>query len=225
MIEPSTTALHGPSRDEWLKTFHEQLSNYFEALAWSESINTLELQSLLQYLAEQHWLNPERTTLTPGMFRCVVSIQGYAKVEEVIRNAVSSQCFVAMWFDDSMEIAYDNAIAPAIRNAGYIPVRIDRKPDLIGKIDDAIVAEIRRSRFAVADFTHGIDGARGGVYFEAGFALGLNIPVIFTCREDDIDKVHFDTRQFNHILWNDTDLNDFRKRLQDRIEASILNSN
>lgn len=37
------------------------------------------------------------------------------------------------------------------------------------KIDDEIIGEIRRSAFIVADFT----GHRGGVYFEAGFAMGL----------------------------------------------------
>ena len=48
---------------------------------------------------------------------------------------------------------------------------------------DRILAEIRKSKFVVADFTSCGEciacdkcehiGARGGVYFEAGFALGL----------------------------------------------------
>ena len=45
------------------------------------------------------------------------------------------------------------------------------------KIDDEIIGEIRRSRFLVADFTHGDKGARGSVYYEAGFAYGLGLPV------------------------------------------------
>jgi nucleoside 2-deoxyribosyltransferase len=123
-----------------------------------------------------------------------------------------------MWFDDSMMEAYDNGIAPAIRDAGYEPIRIDRK-DHNNKIDDEIIAEIRRSRFLVADFTQGGSGARGGVYYEAGFAHGLNIPVIFTCREDVIDKVHFDTRQYNHITWAKSD--QLRDRLAKRISATL----
>ena len=59
--------------------------------------------------------------------------------------------------------------------------------------------------------------ARGGVYFEAGFALGLSIPVIWTCREDMIKHVHFDTRQFNHIVWTDAD--DLFTKLKNRIGA------
>ena len=89
------------------------------------------------------------------------------------------------------------------------------------KIDDEIIAEIQRSRFLVADFTHGDDGARGGVYYEAGFAHGLNRPVIFSCRENMVDKLHFDTRQYNHILWKNENLDEFRKDLTNRIEALI----
>ena len=84
------------------------------------------------------------------------------------------------------------------------------------KICDAIVAEIRKSRFVVADFT----GHRGGVYFEAGFALGLGIPVIWTCKKEELPKTHFDTRQYNHIDWENE--GDLFIRLKNRIEATIL---
>ncbi len=104
--------------------------------------------------------------------------------------------------------------------SGYRPVRIDGK-DHNNKIDDEIIAEIRRSRFVVADFTHGKSGHRGGVYFEAGFAKGLNLAVIFTCREDLINEVHFDTRQYNHIVWTADNLDDFKKRLSQRISATL----
>ena len=73
--------------------------------------------------------------------------------------------------------------------------------------------------FLVADFTQDAPGARGGVYYEAGFAHGLNIPVIFTCRSNVIDKVHFDTRQYNHITW--ADLVELRERLTKRISATL----
>ena len=63
--------------------------------------------------------------------------------------------------------------------------------------------------------------ARGGVYYEAGFAHGLGLQVIFTCRQDVIDKglIHFDTRQYNHIAWNTPE--ELRKRLADRIAGTI----
>ena len=130
----------------------------------------------------------------------------------------STQCFIAMWFHESMNDALERGIEPAIEETGYEPFRIDRK-EHINKIDDEIIAEIRRSKFVVADFTHGKDGARGGVYYEAGFALGLNIPVIPTCREDLIGTLHFDTSHINHIVWSSPD--DLRKKLTNRIRAVI----
>ena len=123
-----------------------------------------------------------------------------------------------MWFDESMNEVYEMGIDPAVRHAGYSPVRIDRK-EHANKIDDEIIAEIRRARFVVADFTHGKEGVRGGVYYEAGFAQGLDIPVIFSCREDMIKELHFDTRQYNHIAWNDPE--ELRDRLLKRITALL----
>ena len=64
----------------------------------------------------------------------------------------------------------------------------------------------------VADFT----GHRGGVHFEAGFAMGLGILVVFT--EEQIDAAHFDTRQYNRILWKTPAL---RHNLKNRIQATI----
>ena len=95
-------------------------------------------------------------------------------------------------------------------------MRIDQK-EHTNKIDDEIIAEIRRARFVVADFTHGGGGARGGVYYEAGFAHGLGIDVIFTCREDKFDALHFDTRQYNHISWSSPE--ELKNALKNRIFA------
>jgi nucleoside 2-deoxyribosyltransferase len=108
------------------------------------------------------------------------------------------------------------AIEKAIQISGYEALRIDRK-EHNNKIDDEIVAGIRRSKFLVADFT----GHRGGVYFEAGFASGLGIPVIWLCREDALKDLHFDTRQYNHISWTEDKLTELTNALQKRIEAIL----
>ena len=59
-----------------------------------------------------------------------------------------------MWFDDSLTTAWEEGITPVIEDAGYEALRIDRK-EHVNKIDNEIIAEIRRPRFIVADFTHG----------------------------------------------------------------------
>jgi nucleoside 2-deoxyribosyltransferase len=76
---------------------------------------------------------------------------------------------------------------------------------------------IRRSRFLVSDLT----GNRPGVYYESGFAAGLGLPVVWTCRKDRLHLVHFDNRQFNFILWEADHLGQFKEALQYRIEATV----
>ena len=131
-----------------------------------------------------------------------LTVEGYERLEEIEKPYQdSTKVFVAMWFDPSMDEVWEKGIRPAITEAGYEPVRVD-KQEHVNKIDDEIIAEIRRARFVVADFTHGEGGARGGVYYEAGFAHGRGIDVIFTCHKDKFDDLHFDTRQYNHISWS-----------------------
>ncbi len=45
--------------------------------------------------------------------------------------------------------------------------------------------------------------------------MGLGRPVIFTCRNDELNQAHFDTRQYNHIAW-DTPA-ELREKLKRRI--------
>lgn len=197
--------------------------SYFNFLAWIESaIDQLhaqqqEIKSFCDYLKMQGWIS--EVNYHSSVLALRLTVEGHAHLEALERTVTaSSRVFVAMWFDDSMSDVWEVGIGPAIRDAGYEAIRIDRK-EHANKIDDEIIAEIRRSRFVVADFTHGDGGARGGVYYEAGFAHGLDIPVIFTCREDVLDEVHFDTRQYNHIVWQEP--GELRHRLATRIAAVI----
>ena len=135
---------------------------------------------------------------------------------EGVPNQNSSTGFCAMWFNDKVLSLWTQVIEPAIRLSGYSPLKIDIKPHN-NKIDDEIVASIRASRFVVADFT----GQRGGVYYEAGFARGLGLPVIFMCRKVDFKKLHFDIRQYNSISWSPEDMDSARTELKNRILATL----
>jgi len=179
------------------------------------AIGSEEFDFYLQALREEGSLE-YGTTMAPGDSKTVplltVTLQGWRRL--AASGARSRTGFVAMSFDPSMNSAFSHAIEPAIREAGYEPLRID-KVHHNEKICDLIVAEIRRSRFIVADVTM----QRQGVYFEAGFAMALGLPVIWCCHEDDLKHVHFDTRQHNHIVWSEPA--DLRQQLGDRIRATI----
>jgi hypothetical protein len=177
----------------------------------SYSVNESEVRLLVQILINESFV---RDVNNPPYF--AVTPKGYIEVErQSLVNPEAHQGFVAMWFSADIGSVYFEAIEPAIIDAGYSALRIDKK-EHANKIDDEIIAEIRKSRFLVAD----LSGDRGGVYYEAGFAYGLGLPVIYTCREDWFKKgIHFDIRQFNTIVW--TDHMDFRVALKRRIEAVV----
>lgn len=200
--------------DDALRTVTGRLS------AWLEIDRAGQLDPLLMTFTQEDILSYDGS-----IFRLTAS--GLKRLDDLgPTNAESDQAFVAMWFSKTLEDAYVNGIERAISDNGYVPMRIDRKEHL-NKIDDEILSEIRKSRFLIADFTCQLleteDGmmavARGGVYYEAGFAQALGIPVIWCVRSDCMDHVHFDTRQFSHIVWDDP--SDLRAKLRNRIGATI----
>lgn len=126
-------------------------------------------------------------------------------------------CFIAMSFqDDAAPIRKE--ILEALERTGIEPRIIDNEHlEPLQTINDGIIAGIRKASFVIADFTH----HRAGVYFEAGFALGLNKKVIYTCREEDFKDTHFDTNHYQHIVYKKGELTE---KLIDKIEAWVLPS-
>jgi len=173
-------------------------------------VNNMEFFHLLGLLIKQELIG----STDPGKVYHL-SFKGWNRLDELRKTITKKrQAFIAMWFDETMSDVYENGFQRAVKDCKYEPMRIDFKEHL-NKIDDEIIAEIRNSGFMIADFT----GNRGGVYYEAGFAHGLGIPVIWTCRENDLKELHFDTRQYNHISWKTSD--ELYTKLVNRIKATI----
>jgi hypothetical protein len=183
-------------------------ANDYELFSRSWILDQEELRGFIGYLLDRKFIKNSgkgwKISITPD---------GWQRIEELSKpDSNSSQCFVAMWFDDTMQDIYNNYIKKSIEESGYTSRRIDEK-EHIGKIEDEMIKEIRRSKFIVADMT----GQRGGVYYEAGFAHGHGLEVIWTARKDT--KLHFDINHYNCIFWEDDKLDDFRSKLSARIEA------
>ena len=197
-------------------------------MAATECEDTDELEFLTEWAVQEQYACWHR----PRYKIWKVTGRGATRLD-LLRSATpdTDRAFVAMWIHQSTQAAYDEAINPGLKDAGYLPVRIDRT-ESTGRIDDAIMAAIRGARLVIADFTCELAAAkdkddkkiaipRGGVYFEAGFADGLGIPVVCTCHEDHEEHLHFDTRQRFHIFWREDALSEFRKALTNRIVAAI----
>lgn len=167
---------------------------------------------IITELCNQGYLSKDREGRMPQL-PPAPTWKAYQRLEELqASGCTSNRAFVAMSFAPAQDEVWRKVIQPAIWDAGYNPIRVDKEQHS-ERIDDFIIAQIRRCKFLVADFT----GQRNGVYFEAGFAYGLGRKVIWMCHEADKDTLHFDTRQFNHIMY--TDLEQARRQLTDRIVA------
>ena len=133
-------------------------------------------------------------------------------------GGVPGTCFVAMSARADLDDAFDNGILKAVEdNCHFKALRIDRSQHN-DNINDKIMAGIRQAQFMVADFTL----QKQNVYFEAGLALGLSRPGVWTCRDNEFHLLHFDTRPFNFVRWSTAA--ELRERLTDRIRATIAGS-
>ena len=150
-----------------------------------------------------------------------VTLQGWSRIAELERERSSPEkpVFVAMWYGDEatadeMTALYDKGIEPAVSKAGYLVTRADLQ-EHNEFIMDKVLGDIKVTPFVVVDFT----GHRNGVYFEAGFARGLGITVINTCKRSEFGRAHFDTQQLNHLLWDTP--SDLVETLYHRIRGTV----
>jgi hypothetical protein len=152
---------------------------------------------------------------TTGAVELTISRLGWEKIDQLSSTQVASKvAFIAMSFSKEVLDVAEPPISAAVRKAGFEP-ELSNRPEHNEQIDARIIAGIKRASFVVADVT----GAKTGVYFEAGYALGLGRPVIWTCRRTSQADMHFDTRQYNHILWGGPE--DLEQQLYYRIAATI----
>ena len=132
------------------------------------------------------WLHSQLET--KGLYRIMdrgggknglqLTMPGWEKYDALKKsNVVSRTAFMAMKFGEPMlEKVVADCFRPAVARAGFeLRLLTDHQP--AGLIDNQLKAAILSARFLIADLSHGSHGA----YWEAGFADGLGLPVIYTC--------------------------------------------
>ena len=168
-----------------------------------------EREFILNSMVKQGWLyEKDISDATPSLF--YIADTGWEQLDPILEKVVRQTVFIAMKFKKKEHIK--TAIKKAIEAAGMTPLRIDEK-EHINNIALEIQHAIQQSGLVVADLT----GQNNGVYFEAGYAMALQIPVILCCPKKEQRKVHFDICQYNTILYEDEA--DLEKRLTKRIIA------
>lgn len=130
-----------------------------------------------------------------------------------------SKCFVIQPFDKGkFDKRFDDVFAPAIRNAGLEPYRIDQDPSVEVPIED-IEKGIARATICVAEIT--LDNPN--VWFELGYALAAGRSVIMVC-DDARTSFPFDVQHRSIITYSTESSSDFEKfgaALTERLSAVL----
>lgn len=153
-------------------------------------------------------------------WRGSLTMAGWKRAEELKKvNKKSSQAFMAMKFDDKQQKFIKEILAPSIKKLGF---DLKLLPEIASKeslIDNKLRVAIKQSRFLICDLTHGNQGA----YWEAGYAEGLGLPVIYICEQktlDDKTNIHFDVNHQEIYTWKEDDkesIESFLDRVNDKI--------
>lgn len=152
-----------------------------------------------------------------GQADVMLTLGGWKAYREIARRHRSRQAFMAMQYGDTeLDAIVDQHFRPAVKLAGFELRRLDDAPEA-GLIDNRLRVEVRRSRLLICDLSHDNRGA----YFEAGFAEGLGLPVIYTCDSDKFRAVHFDTRQSLFVVWRRDDLPSAAEQLKATIRNTL----
>lgn len=104
-------------------------------------------------------------------------------------------CFVMMPFGAWFDRYYQEIYVPAIREAGFEPVRADELFST-GSVMEQIWEQIEKAKILLAD----VSGKNPNVFYELGLAHAARRPVIFTA--SSVDDVPFDLRHLRVIIYD-----------------------
>jgi hypothetical protein len=140
-----------------------------------------------------------------------LTFSGWQKAEELRRSVeVSRKAFVAMEFPSPEKAGenyffqntlLDKYLVPAVKQTGYDLANALRSEPKAGNLHARLEVEIRTARFLVAELSHHNNGA----YWEAGFARGLDKPVIYMYNRviGKSDRPHFDVGSDLYVVWEE----------------------
>lgn len=187
------------------------------------AINIEALRPLLISLEQKQLMDDKSFRTNDEFYRTSrLSFRGWEYYEKLKQGEiVSKKAFIAMKYGD---IELDRFITEHLRSAveitGFRLERLDENHEA-GLIDAKLRVAISTSRFLIADLTHDNNGA----YWEAGYAEGLGLPVIYICKKSKFDDkhTHFDTNHHLTVLWDNKNPNEFVEKFKATIRATLPN--
>lgn len=184
--------------------------------------NKNELLFCLRYLAEKGLVEedasgPRKGPPGAGGFVYRLTPAGWAALTSATPPA-QPLAVVSLSLDRESDTVWTQGFSAGVQAAGYTAVRAENK-EHANKITDELIVDLRRASLVTADLT----GQNPLAYFAAGLAVGLGKPVFWTCEEGEArdKKLWLEARQYVVTTWTRDKLDDFARRLAQRMEAAL----
>jgi hypothetical protein len=131
-----------------------------------------------------------------------------------------SRCFVIQPFDKGpYDKRYRDVLVPAIKDAGLEPYRVDEDPSVTVPIDD-IERGIQEAEICLADITTN----NPNIWYEVGFAMASDRPVVMICADPRTEPYPFDVRHrqiIPYTLHSSSDFEMLREDVTQRLKAQM----
>lgn len=199
---------------------------YYQLKAWIGGAGPYSVQRIFEYLVSKELLRAHETH-NSRYFKLELTLAGWNRLEELQQvNKESKLAFMAMKFDDEQKQFIKDKLKPIVKETGFdllLLTDINSKENLI---DNKLRVAIRQSRFLICDLTH----CNAGAYWEAGYAEGLKLPVIYICEKSAFDaddkskRPHFDVNHQEIFQWDKNDeksIKDFLENIKAKIQIMI----
>jgi len=192
---------------------------YLQLQNWIGARNKKNTLVLLNDLVRKNMLVSYQQLLT--WWNSELTVEGWeyvARLNKISKNR--KQVFMAMKFEPEQRKFMKQVLYPAIKELG---LELKLLPEIQSKenlIDNKLRVAIKQSRFLICDLTHGNQGA----YWEAGYAEGLGLPVIYICEKSIMkgkNRPHFDVNHQEIYFWKKEDEKNISSFLED-LKAEIM---
>lgn len=153
------------------------------------SPNLQELVYIMDKLRSEQLLNREGMAFQ-------LTEKGWGEAEASAGGKKLLPCSVLISDEEDMRMKWLQILMPKIEQYGYLPQLLTpKKTENSEQYSLELVAD---SKLIIADLT----GQSPEVYFAAGYALGLNIPVIWTVNSSDSDRLPVKSKEIRPMAWN-----------------------
>ncbi|MCJ7507288.1 MAG: hypothetical protein MUO85_00985 [candidate division Zixibacteria bacterium] len=152
---------------------------------------------------------------TPSQKMVDASISTPERRNEGVREFLDT-CFVMMPFGEWYDVYYKEIYIPAIKEAGFEPVRADELFSS-GSVVEQIWEQIDKAKVLLADLT----GKNANVFYELGLAHADRKPVVFT--SGVLEDVPFDLRHLRVIIYDIREPS-WNQKLKTNITAYLKNA-